>query len=112
MWMSVKTITAAVGAISLGILAIGAARAADIPISPPQVQSRPPSYYAGPPAAEIYAYPPPPVVYVYPPPPMTYYAYAPPAVGPYYYYGRPRSYGPFIARGYGRYPWVQGYRGW
>ena len=78
MLMSVKTITAALGAISLGILAIGSARAADIPISPPQVQSRPPSYYAGPPPGEPYAYPPPPVVYVYPPPPpMAYYAYAP-----------------------------------
>ena len=125
-----RPIAAAIGAIAFGNVGIGSAAAADIPATPQvQVQPPPPDYYASPPVEEGYVYPPP-VVYGYPPPPPTsYYEYgAPPVViipRPYYlgrHYGpiygdRPygvRSYGPYVARGYGRYDhqWGRGYRGW
>jgi hypothetical protein len=124
-----RSIAAAIGAIALGNVGIGSAAAADIPTPQAQVQPPPPDYYASPPVEEGYVYPPP-VVYAYPPPPPTsYYEYgAPPVViipRPYYlgrHYGPiygdhaygVRSYGPYAARGYGRYDhqWGRGYRGW
>ena len=125
-----RPIAAAMGAIAFGSVGIGSSAAADIPTTPQaQVQPPPPDYYASPPVEEGYAYPPP-LVYGYPPPPPTsYYEYgAPPVViipRPYYfgrhygpiYGGRPYgvpSYGPYVARDYGRYghQWGRGYRGW
>lgn len=105
---------------------IGAASAADIPPQA-QVQPPPPSYYPPPPVREGYAYPPP-VAYAYPPPPpVYYYDDAPPPVvvvprpyylghrfGPFYgerMYGR-WGYGPYVARGYGRFEHEWGRRGW
>jgi hypothetical protein len=107
---------------------IGAASAADIPPQA-QVQPPPPSYYPPPPVREGYAYPPP-VAYAYPPPPpppVYYYDDAPPPVvvvprpyylgrrfGPFYgerVYGR-WGYGPYVARGYGRFEHEWGRRGW
>jgi len=122
-----RSIAVAIGAFAFGNVEIGSATAADIPS--PQAQAPPPDYYATPPVEEGYVYPPP-VAYGYPPPPPTsYYEYgAPPVVimpRPYYLgrrygpiygdhpYGM-RSYGPYAARGYGRYDhqWGRGYRGW
>jgi len=127
-----NTIAATIGAIGLGILAIGTATAADFPTTRPpqaQLQPPPPDYYANPPVEEHYAYPPA-VAYGYPLPPPTYEYVAPPVVivprhhpyplvrhyGP-FYGDRPyeaRSFGPYVARGYGHYDhqWGRGYRGW
>lgn len=116
-----RPIAAAIGAIAFGNAGIGSATAADIPTTPQaQVQPPPPDYYAGPPVEEDYGYP--------PPPPTVYYEYATPPViitRPYYfgrhygpiYGGHPygeRSYGPYVAHGYGHYyhQWGRGYRGW
>ena len=125
-------IAATIGAIGLGILAIGTARAADFPTTPPpqtQVQPPPPDYYANPPVEEHYGYPPP-VTYGYALPPPTYEYLAPRVVvvprhypyplvrhyGPYYgdHPYEARGFGPYVARGYGHYDhqWGRGYRGW
>ncbi len=124
-----RPIAAALGAIAFGNAGIGSAAAADIPTTPQaQVQPPPPDYYASPPVEEGYVTPPP-AVYGYPaPPPTVYYEYAAPPViitRPYYfgrhygpvYGGHPygeRSYGPYVAHGYGHYDhqWGRGYRGW
>jgi hypothetical protein len=108
---------AAVGAITIAGMGLGAAAAADIPPlqgPPPQAPGNyggPPQYYGYPPADEGYPYPPPPpAAYAYPPPPAYYYAPPPVAVvpGPYYArryydggwgYGRYRGY---LNRGYHR----------
>jgi len=119
-----RPFAAAMGAIALGSAGIGLARAADVPAPQARIQPPPPNYYGGPPVEESYVYPPP-IAYGYPPPPPpSYYEYAPPPVvirpSPYYWgrhygpiYGD-RAYGPYVARGYGRYerPWGRGYRGW
>lgn len=105
-------IAAAAGAFALGLVAVPAANAADMPYPPPYVEGEaaPPPAYAPPPQA----YPPPPVAYA-PPPPEAYYAYddedaayyaAVP--GPYYGYGYWRGYGPRYAYGYGPH-FVHGY---
>jgi hypothetical protein len=142
MCISVRFATAAaMGVVALGVVGISVATAADLPYSPPQVQSPPPNYNPGPPhderyaypPREGYAYPPPPETYAYPPeaypyppppvvyrysPPVQYYAYAPAPeviVPRPYYWGRPVrgwGYGPFIARGYGRFDHPFGHRGW
>jgi hypothetical protein len=132
-----RAVGAALGTIAFGGASLGAASAADIPVPQAQVQPPPPSYYpppAPPPPREGYVNPPPvayaypPVAYEYPPPPPpVYYDDVPPPVvvvpRPYYLgrrfvpfygehlYGR-WGYGPYVARGYGRFEHEWGRRGW
>ena len=114
-------VAATIGAVAF--VAGGTATAADIPAPQVQVQPPPSDYYPNPPVAEPYPYPPP-VAYGYPPPPAYYYEYGPPppvvVPRPYYFARRvyedhpygPRSFGPYFARGYGRYEHQWGRRGW
>jgi hypothetical protein len=125
-----RAIGAVLGTIAFGSVGVGAAAAADIPVPQAQVQPPPQDYYPplSPPVRDHYAYPPP-LAYAYPPPPPppVYYDYAPPPVvvvpRPYYlgrpfvpFYGERRygrwGYGPYVARGYGRFEHEWGRRGW
>jgi hypothetical protein len=124
-----RAIGVVLGTIAFGGAGPGGASAADVPAPQAQVQPPPPpDYYPPPPVREGYAYPPP-VAYAYPPPPPppVYYDYAPPPVvvvpRPYYlgrrfapFYGEHMygrwGYGPYVARGYGRFEHEWGRRGW
>ena len=121
-----RSITAALGAVVIGMMGASSALAADIPLPPDQspVPPPPPQYRPAPPVVQEYVYPPPAVVYAYPPPPpppvITYAPPPPPPVvvvpRPYYWGGyRPGFYrGPYFARGYGRFgrPWGPPSRRW
>ena len=120
-----SAVAAAVGAIALGSVGLGAAVAADIRAPEAQQQAgsgyygESEEYYGNPPVEQGY-YRPAPRIYA-PPPPVYYYGAPAVAVlpGPYYrrpYYGGPaygvRRFGPRIAYGpYGR-PWNHGPRRW
>lgn len=119
-----SAVAAAVGAIALGSVGLGAAVAADIRVPEAQRQGGPgyfeesEEYYGGSPVEQGY-YRPAPRVYVAPAP--VYYEAPAVAVLPGLYYRRPyydgpvygiRRFGPRIARAYGHYgrPWNYGRR--
>jgi hypothetical protein len=123
-----RAIGTVLGTIAFGGAGAGGAAAADIPAPQAQVQPPPPNSYPplSPPVRNSY---PPPVAYAYPPPPPPIYYYddAPPPVmlvpRPYYlghrfmpFYGERAygrwGYGPYVARGYGRFAHEWGRRGW
>lgn len=117
-------VAATIGAIAFVIGGTGPAAAADMPAPQVQVQPPPPAYNSNPPIEEPYPYPPQ-IAYAHPPrPPVYYYEYGPPPtliVPRPYYFGRHvyedhpygvRSFGPYFARGYGRYEHQWGRRGW
>jgi hypothetical protein len=120
---SKHAIAAALSAIAMGSIGIGAAAAADVatpqyresqeyyreaPIEERYVYRRAPAVYAAPPPAAYYEYEPGPVVLL----PQAYYLRRPYAYGarPYAF----RGYRPYVARGYGRHEgsWSYGRHRW